>query len=81
MIAVLLTPLDEFLLSAHYQHKLVCYGTNTQIACILVSGRIVLVSSQAGQTGVYGYTAYSATKFALRGFAESLQMEVRFYTL
>lgn len=26
--------------------------------------------------GVYGYTAYSASKFGLRGFAESLQQEV-----
>lgn len=39
-------------------------------------GRIVFISSQAGQVGVFGYTAYSASKFALRGFAESLQMEV-----
>ncbi|KAK7114250.1 3-dehydrosphinganine reductase-like [Littorina saxatilis] len=40
-------------------------------------GRIVLVSSMAGQLGLFGYTAYSASKFALRGMAESLQMEVR----
>ncbi len=40
------------------------------------SGRIVFTSSQAGQLGVFGYTAYSASKFALRGFAEALQMEV-----
>jgi len=40
-------------------------------------GRIVLVSSQAGQVGIFGYTGYSASKFALRGFAEALQMEVR----
>jgi 3-dehydrosphinganine reductase len=39
-------------------------------------GRIVLVSSQAGQLGVFGYSAYSPTKFALRGLAECLQMEV-----
>ncbi|GJP47445.1 hypothetical protein CLOM_g6631 [Closterium sp. NIES-68] len=39
-------------------------------------GRIVLVSSQAGQVGIYGYTAYSAAKFALRGLAEALQMEL-----
>jgi len=42
----------------------------------LGSGRIVLVSSQAGQIGVFGYTSYCATKFALKGFAESLQMEL-----
>ena len=26
--------------------------------------------------GLYGYTAYSASKYALRGFAESLHAEV-----
>ena len=37
---------------------------------------IVFTSSQAGQLGVFGFTAYSASKYALRGFAEALQMEV-----
>ncbi|XP_039142379.1 3-dehydrosphinganine reductase TSC10A [Dioscorea cayenensis subsp. rotundata] len=37
---------------------------------------IAIISSQAGQVGVYGYTAYSASKFALRGLAEALQHEV-----
>ena len=41
-------------------------------------GRIMFVSSQAGQIGLFGYTAYSPSKFALRGLAESLQMEVSF---
>ena len=40
-------------------------------------GRIVCVLSHAGQLGLYGYTAYSGAKFALMGFAEALQMEVR----
>ena len=39
--------------------------------------RIVFISSQAGQVGLYGYTAYSATKFALRGLAEALHMELK----
>ena len=39
-------------------------------------GRIVLVSSQAGQVGLFGYSGYSSSKYALRGFAEALQMEV-----
>ena len=39
-------------------------------------GRIVFTSSQAGQLGLFGYTGYSASKFALRGLAEALQMEV-----
>ncbi|XP_064599033.1 3-ketodihydrosphingosine reductase-like isoform X2 [Liolophura sinensis] len=40
-------------------------------------GRIVFVSSQAGQLGLFGYTAYSASKFALRGLAEALHMELK----
>ena len=39
-------------------------------------GKILFVSSQAGLSGIFGFTAYSATKFALRGMAESLAMEV-----
>uniref|UniRef100_A0A8C7W9L8 3-dehydrosphinganine reductase n=1 Tax=Oncorhynchus mykiss TaxID=8022 RepID=A0A8C7W9L8_ONCMY len=39
-------------------------------------GLIMFVSSQAGQIGLFGYTAYSPSKFALGGLAESLQMEV-----
>ncbi|WOL13209.1 hypothetical protein Cni_G21978 [Canna indica] len=41
-----------------------------------VPASIALMSSQAGQVGVYGYSAYSASKFALRGLAEALQHEV-----
>ncbi|XP_054841937.1 3-ketodihydrosphingosine reductase [Eublepharis macularius] len=44
-------------------------------------GRIVFVSSQAGQVGLFGYSAYSAAKFALRGLAEALQMEVKPYNV
>ena len=43
------------------------------------SGRLVFISSMAGQTAVYGYTAYSASKFALRGFVEALRMELKPY--
>jgi len=31
----------------------------------------------AGLVGIFGYTAYTPTKYALRGFAESLHMELR----
>nr|XP_020451269.1 3-ketodihydrosphingosine reductase [Monopterus albus] len=44
-------------------------------------GRIVFVASQAGQIGLFGYTAYSASKFALRGLAEALQMEIKPYNI
>ncbi|CAA0812263.1 3-dehydrosphinganine reductase TSC10A [Striga hermonthica] len=39
-------------------------------------GSIAIMSSQAGQVGIYGYAAYSASKFGLRGLAEALQHEV-----
>ncbi|XP_076991421.1 3-ketodihydrosphingosine reductase isoform X2 [Tamandua tetradactyla] len=44
-------------------------------------GRIVFVSSQAGQVGLFGFTAYCPSKFALRGLAEALQMEVKPYNV
>lgn len=40
-------------------------------------GRIVMISSGAGLIGIFGYTAYSSSKFALRGLAESLHAELR----
>jgi 3-dehydrosphinganine reductase len=43
---------------------------------IISQGIVVLTSSVAGQVGVYGFSAYSPTKFALRGLAEVLQMEL-----
>ncbi|KAF6088186.1 3-ketodihydrosphingosine reductase [Phyllostomus discolor] len=44
-------------------------------------GRIVFLSSQAGQVGLFGFTAYSPSKFAIRGLAEALQMEVKPYNV
>ena len=40
------------------------------------SGSFVGVSSAAGLVGVFGYTAYAPTKFAVRGFLESLRAEL-----
>jgi 3-dehydrosphinganine reductase len=40
-------------------------------------GHILLVSSGAGLIGIHGYTAYSPTKFAIRGLAESLRSEAK----
>lgn len=47
-------------------------------ACIshMDKGTIQLCSSMAGQVGVFGYAAYSPTKFALRGYAEAVHMEL-----
>ncbi|CAL5219959.1 g1893 [Coccomyxa viridis] len=40
-------------------------------------GHILIVSSLSGFVPLPGQTAYSATKFALRGFADALQIELR----
>jgi 3-dehydrosphinganine reductase len=41
------------------------------------SGRLIFVSSLAGLMGLIGFSGYSPTKFAVRGLAESLQMELQ----
>lgn len=41
------------------------------------SGHIVNISSVAGFLGVFGYTAYSAAKFAVRGFSDALRAEMK----
>lgn len=43
------------------------------------SGNIVLISSAAGVIGIAGYSAYAPTKWALRGFADCLRMEMQAY--
>lgn len=44
-------------------------------------GIIVLTASQLGLLGMYGMSAYAACKFALRGLAESLHMELKDYNI
>lgn len=39
-------------------------------------GTVLNVSSMAGLIGVFGYTAYSAAKFAVMGFSEALRAEL-----
>jgi 3-dehydrosphinganine reductase len=40
-------------------------------------GHVVMISSGAGLIGVYGYSSYSPTKFALHGLAQSLRSELK----
>ncbi|HHP7230646.1 MAG TPA: SDR family oxidoreductase [Xenococcaceae cyanobacterium] len=59
------------------------FGTLYPIKAVLpametaAKGHIVLIASGAGLIGLYGYSAYSPTKFALRGLAESLRGELK----
>lgn len=45
------------------------------------SGHIVNISSMAGFLGIYGYTAYSASKFAVSGFTDVLRSEMKPYNI
>ena len=40
------------------------------------SGQVAFVSSMAGLIGLYGYTAYSASKFAVTGLVQALRQEL-----
>mgnify|MGYP000621399968 CR=1 FL=1 len=62
--------------------KINLYGCRNTIAALLPymkekGGLIVNTSSIAGTIGVFGYTDYSASKFALVGFSEALRSEVK----
>lgn len=40
-------------------------------------GRVAIIGSAGGLMGIFGYSAYAPTKFALRGLAEALRAECR----
>ncbi len=64
--------------------KINFYGVWNTVAALLPhmrekGGHIVNVSSIAGFMGVFGYTDYCASKFAVVGFSEALKSEVKRY--
>lgn len=56
-------------------------GTRNLVAAALPhlekGGQIGLVASMAGINGVYGYSAYGASKFAVMGLGKALQLELK----
>lgn len=72
-------PLDSF----REQMEVNFFGTLHATRAVLPAmraaggGRIVMIASGAALIGVFGYTAYGPTKFALRGLAEALRSELR----
>jgi 3-dehydrosphinganine reductase len=55
------------------------YAVRAVVPAMLARGRgsIVGISSTAGLVGVFGYSAYSPPKFAVRGLLEVLRVELR----
>jgi short-subunit dehydrogenase len=66
--------------------KVNVYGVRNVVAAVLPhmkagGGHIVNVSSMAGLIGVYGFTSYAASKFAVVGFSEALRAELKRYRI
>lgn len=63
------------------------YGTYFPIKAIIgkmkarKNGYIIITGSQASLLGIFGFTSYSASKYALRGLAEALDMESRVHNI
>ncbi len=55
------------------------YTTRALISGMLTrgSGHVVNISSVAGFIGTYGYSAYGASKYAVRGFSDAIRSEYR----
>ena len=67
--------------------KINAYGTRSTVSAILPymkqkgSGHIVNISSMAGLIGMFGYSSYCTTKYALVGFTECLRGELKRYNI
>jgi short-subunit dehydrogenase len=67
--------------------KINVYGTRNAISAILSfmkqkgGGHIVNLSSVAGHIGMFGYTLYSTSKYAIVGFSECLRSELKRFNI
>jgi len=76
-------PIESFERQMKLNYLSAVYATRAVVSTMKRrrAGRIAFVSSAAGQLGIWGYSAYAPAKFALRGFAEALQMELEPYDI
>ncbi|MDZ4158486.1 MAG: SDR family oxidoreductase [Anaerolineaceae bacterium] len=72
-------PLDVFEWMINVNYLGTVYVTRSLVPGMIHrrSGYIVNVSSVAGYLGVYGYAAYSPSKYAVRGFSDVLRSELK----
>ena len=72
-------PLSDYEANIHNGYWSVVYPCRAAVPHMLKRGRghIVNVSSVAGYLGIYGYSGYSAAKFAVMGFTEALRFEMK----
>jgi 3-dehydrosphinganine reductase len=76
-------PLETFeqTMRVNYFGSLYCVKAVLPAMKTARKGNLVFISSGAGLIGLFGYTAYSPSKFALRGLAESLRGELKPYNI
>ncbi|WP_088892547.1 SDR family oxidoreductase [Leptolyngbya ohadii] len=67
----------ERTMAINYFGSLYCIRAVVPAMMAQGQGQIAMISSGAGLIGIYGYTPYSPSKFALRGLAESLRGELK----
>lgn len=67
----------EQTMAINYFGSLYCLKALVPVMAKNGKGHVVLISSGAGLIGIYGYTPYCPSKFAIRGLAESLRGELR----
>jgi len=72
-------PLENFEINIQCGFWSVVYPCRAVAPGMVARGRghIINVSSVAGYLGIYGYTGYSAAKFAVMGFSEALRFEMK----
>ncbi|MBU1171389.1 MAG: SDR family NAD(P)-dependent oxidoreductase [Proteobacteria bacterium] len=67
--------------------KINVYGTRNTISAVLPSmkangsGQVVNISSVAGLIGMYGYSLYGTTKYAIVGLSECLRSELKRFNI
>ncbi|KAI1301495.1 3-ketodihydrosphingosine reductase [Halotydeus destructor] len=73
------TPIDDFkrMMDINYMGSVLTTRAVLPSMKNQKEGVILFVSSVAGLLGLYGYSAYSASKFAIVGLAEVLSMELK----
>lgn len=67
----------------HWQMEINYFGTLHVLKCIIPgmiqrgSGTVVNISSLAGFIGIFGYSGYGASKYAVRGLSDVLRAEMK----
>ena len=69
-------PLDQHELQMRVNYFGALHLARAAVPALARGGRLVFVSSGAALVGITGYSAYAPSKFALRGLAEVLRVEL-----